>query len=59
MTWDWLAWCIGGCPDCFLRRVELIAEKQREGVAIPGNFRDDDVRAQVAGRIVDVTRFAV
>lgn len=38
--------------------VELIAEKKREGVAILGIFHDDDVRAQVADRIVDVTRFA-
>lgn len=38
--------------------VALIAEKKREGVAILGIFHDEDVREQVADRIVDVTRFA-
>ena len=36
----------------------LIAEKKRAGVAMLGIFHDDDVRAEVADRIVDVTQFA-
>jgi alpha-D-ribose 1-methylphosphonate 5-triphosphate synthase subunit PhnL len=38
--------------------VDLIREKKRRGVAIVGIFHDDDVRAAVADRIVDVTSFA-
>jgi len=38
--------------------VAMIAEKQTAGVAILGIFHDDDVREEVADRIVDVTRFA-
>jgi alpha-D-ribose 1-methylphosphonate 5-triphosphate synthase subunit PhnL len=38
--------------------VGLIAEKKRAGVAMLGIFHDDDVRAEVADRIVDVTQFA-
>ena len=38
--------------------VELIAEKKAAGVAMLGIFHDDDVRAEVADRIVDVTQFA-
>ncbi len=38
--------------------VEMIAEKKQSGVALLGIFHDEDVRAQVADRIVDVTRFA-
>jgi len=38
--------------------VAMIAEKKAAGVALLGIFHDDDVRAQVADRIVDVTQFA-
>lgn len=38
--------------------VGLIAEKKAAGVAMLGIFHDDDVRAEVADRIVDVTQFA-
>ena len=38
--------------------VEMIAEKKREGVALLGIFHDEEVRAEVADRIVDVTAFA-
>ena len=38
--------------------VEMIAEKKRAGMALLGIFHDDDVRAAVADRIVDVTAFS-
>jgi alpha-D-ribose 1-methylphosphonate 5-triphosphate synthase subunit PhnL len=38
--------------------VAMIAEKKAAGVAMLGIFHDDDVRTEVADRIVDVTRFA-
>ena len=38
--------------------VAMIAEKKAQGVALLGIFHDDDVRAEVADRIVDVTLFA-
>ncbi|CAN7435676.1 phosphonate C-P lyase system protein PhnL [Devosia sp. LjRoot3] len=38
--------------------VGMIAQKKREGVAMLGIFHDEDVRAEVADRIVDVTGFA-
>ncbi len=38
--------------------IGLIAEKKAAGVAFLGIFHDDDVRAAVADRIVDVTAFA-
>ena len=38
--------------------VDLIDEKKRAGVAMVAIFHDDDVRAEVASRIVDVSRFA-
>ena len=38
--------------------VGMIAEKKAAGVALLGIFHDDDVRAEVADRVVDVTRFA-
>ncbi|WP_374621999.1 phosphonate C-P lyase system protein PhnL [Devosia sp.] len=38
--------------------VQMIAEKKREGVALLGIFHDEEVRAEVADRIVDVTAFA-
>ena len=38
--------------------VEMIAEKKRAGTALLGIFHDDDVRAAVADRIVDVTVFS-
>jgi alpha-D-ribose 1-methylphosphonate 5-triphosphate synthase subunit PhnL len=38
--------------------VGMIAEKKRAGVAMLGIFHDEDVRAQVADRIIDVTGFA-
>ncbi len=38
--------------------VGMIAEKKRAGVALLGIFHDEEVRAEVADRIVDVTRFA-
>jgi len=38
--------------------VEMIAEKKRTGVALLGIFHDEDVRIQVADRIIDVTAFA-
>lgn len=38
--------------------VEMIAEKKRAGTAMLGIFHDDDVRAEVADRVVDVTVFA-
>lgn len=38
--------------------VAMIAEKKASGVALLGIFHDDDVRTEVADRIVDVTQFA-
>ncbi len=38
--------------------VAMIAEKKAAGVALLGIFHDEEVRAQVADRIVDVTTFA-
>ena len=38
--------------------VGMIAQKKREGVAMLGIFHDEEVRAAVADRIVDVTGFA-
>lgn len=38
--------------------VAMIAQKKREGVAMLGIFHDEEVRAAVADRIVDVTGFA-
>lgn len=38
--------------------VAMIAEKKAAGVALLGIFHDEDVRSQVADRIVDVTAFA-
>jgi alpha-D-ribose 1-methylphosphonate 5-triphosphate synthase subunit PhnL len=38
--------------------VEMIAEKKAAGTALLGIFHDDDVRAAVADRIIDVTAFA-
>ena len=37
--------------------VELIQAKKQAGIAMLGIFHDEDVRDQVADRIVDVTRF--
>jgi alpha-D-ribose 1-methylphosphonate 5-triphosphate synthase subunit PhnL len=39
--------------------VAMIAEKKAAGTALLGIFHDDDVRAEVASRIVDVSQFAV
>lgn len=36
----------------------IIADRKRQGAAILGIFHDDEVRAKVADRIVDVTQFA-
>jgi len=38
--------------------VELIAEKKRKGVAMVAIVHDDEIRHQIADRIVDVTAFA-
>ena len=38
--------------------IELIHARKRSGAAIIGIFHDDDVREQVATRIVDISRFA-
>ncbi len=38
--------------------VGMIEEKKRAGVALLGIFHDDDVRTQVADRIVDVSAFS-
>jgi alpha-D-ribose 1-methylphosphonate 5-triphosphate synthase subunit PhnL len=38
--------------------VAMIAEKKAAGVALLGIFHDEEVRAQVADRIIDVTAFA-
>ncbi|MDB5525458.1 MAG: phosphonate lyase system protein PhnL [Rhizobium sp.] len=38
--------------------VEMIAEKKRNGVALLGIFHDEDVRGQVADRIIDVSEFS-
>ena len=38
--------------------VDLIKAKKAEGVAMLGIFHDDDVRAEVADRIIDVTGFS-
>jgi alpha-D-ribose 1-methylphosphonate 5-triphosphate synthase subunit PhnL len=38
--------------------VDLVAEKKRRGAAIVAIVHDDDVRAAIADRLVDVTRFA-
>lgn len=38
--------------------VEMIAEKKAAGVGLLGIFHDEEVRAEVADRIVDVTGFA-
>ena len=39
--------------------IGMIEEKKRTGVAMVGIFHDDDVRHQVATRVVDVTVFSV
>jgi alpha-D-ribose 1-methylphosphonate 5-triphosphate synthase subunit PhnL len=39
--------------------VQMIVEKKAAGTAMLGIFHDDDVRSEVASRIVDVTQFAV
>jgi len=36
----------------------MIAEKKAAGTALLGIFHDEEVRAEVADRIVDVTAFA-
>ncbi len=38
--------------------VDMIAEKKQAGTALLGIYHDEEVRAQVADRIVDVTLFA-
>ncbi|MDR3474683.1 MAG: phosphonate C-P lyase system protein PhnL [Devosia sp.] len=38
--------------------VAMIEEKKQAGTALLGIFHDDDVRAEVADRVVDVTQFA-
>jgi alpha-D-ribose 1-methylphosphonate 5-triphosphate synthase subunit PhnL len=38
--------------------VEMIREKKKQGVALLGIFHDEDVRNEVADRIVDVTEFS-
>lgn len=38
--------------------VAMIAEKKAQGVGLLGIFHDEEVRAQVADRIIDVTAFA-
>jgi alpha-D-ribose 1-methylphosphonate 5-triphosphate synthase subunit PhnL len=38
--------------------VEMIAEKKQSGTALLGIFHDEEVRAEVADRIVDVSGFA-
>jgi alpha-D-ribose 1-methylphosphonate 5-triphosphate synthase subunit PhnL len=38
--------------------VELIEARKRAGAALLGIFHDEDVRARVADRIIDVSRFA-
>lgn len=38
--------------------VDLIAAKKRDGVAVLAIVHDDDIRAQIADRTVDVTTFA-
>lgn len=38
--------------------VAMIAEKKAAGVALLGIFHDEEVRAQVADRVIDVTAFA-
>lgn len=39
--------------------VDLIKEKKRAGTALLGIFHDQDVRDEVADRVIDVTQFAV
>jgi alpha-D-ribose 1-methylphosphonate 5-triphosphate synthase subunit PhnL len=38
--------------------MELIAEKKKCGTAIVAIVHDDDIRARIADRLVDVTQFA-
>jgi alpha-D-ribose 1-methylphosphonate 5-triphosphate synthase subunit PhnL len=38
--------------------VELIAQKKRQGVAMLAIVHDDEIRREIADRIVDVTSFA-
>jgi alpha-D-ribose 1-methylphosphonate 5-triphosphate synthase subunit PhnL len=38
--------------------VEFIEARKRAGTALLGIFHDDDVRARVADRVIDVSRFA-
>jgi alpha-D-ribose 1-methylphosphonate 5-triphosphate synthase subunit PhnL len=38
--------------------VDLIDEKKRGGVAIVAIVHDDEIRTQIADRVVDVTSFA-
>jgi len=38
--------------------IELIAERKAEGTGFLSTFHDDDVRARVADRVVDVSRFS-
>ena len=38
--------------------MDLIAEKKRDGVAMIAIVHDDEVRARIADRLIDVTSFA-
>jgi len=38
--------------------VDLVAEKKKHGVAIVAIVHDDEIRGQIADRVVDVTSFA-
>ena len=38
--------------------IELIAERKAEGAGFLAIFHDEDVRARVADRVVDVSRFS-
>jgi alpha-D-ribose 1-methylphosphonate 5-triphosphate synthase subunit PhnL len=38
--------------------VSLIAERKRQGAAFVGIFHDEDVRSQVADRVIDISRYA-
>jgi alpha-D-ribose 1-methylphosphonate 5-triphosphate synthase subunit PhnL len=38
--------------------VDLIKAKKEQGVAMLGIFHDEDVRGEVADRIIDVTAFS-
>jgi alpha-D-ribose 1-methylphosphonate 5-triphosphate synthase subunit PhnL len=47
-----------GTIDEPIRRLDLIEEKKRAGIAMVAIVHDDEIRRQIADRVIDVTSFA-